>query len=168
MNQRDLFFKWLFYGVASLIFILLQGLVLNRLCIRQVHPFVFPILVAAASVLEPPNESMVYSLVLGVLCDLTLPGMFPCFYTVVFLLASLLSALIAEKLIVPGFWCCTVCGALSVVLCDVFNVLIVCYRHDTRFVDGLNLASLELLLSVVLVPLVYFLFHRINLRVTQD
>ena len=168
MSRRDIFLKWLFYAAASLILILLQSTVFNHLCVMQTHPFVFPILAAAAAVLEPPYESAVYALALGLLCDLTIPGVFPCFYTVTFLLAALLSAVIAAKLIVPGFWCCMACGALAIVVCDLFNILVIHYRHGTSYPAAFTLMGRELLLSVLLVPLVYLLFHWINLRVDRD
>ncbi|MBQ0037737.1 MAG: hypothetical protein KBS74_03600 [Clostridiales bacterium] len=168
MSRHDLFYKWLFYAAASLLFIALQSLVFNRILVQQTHPFVFPILVAAAASLEPPREGFIFALVLGVLCDLTIPGVWPCLYTVTFALAALLCILIAEKLIVPGFWCCIVCGAVSIALCDTFNVVILHYRCGAAYPDALTRAGLELMLSILLAPFVYLLFRRINLRTVQD
>lgn len=168
MNRHDMLYKWAFYAVASLLFILLQSLVFNRLCLLQTHPFVFPILTTVIAVLEPLPESFTYALVMGFLFDLTVPGVFPCFYTVTFLLIALLSTLIARKLIVPGFWCCMVCSALSIILCDIFNTLVLHYRHGTLYFDALRLMGRELLLSIILAPVVYLLFHQIHQRITQD
>lgn len=168
MSRRDLSIKWLLYAAACLIFILLQGLIFNHICILQVHPFVFPLLVATAAVFEPPMESAVFGLIFGLLCDLTLPGMIPCYYTVAFLLAALLCALIAEKLIVPGFWCSLACGVLSVFLCDLINTLACHNQYGTRYADAFNLTGREILLALPLIPVIFFLFRYIHLRTKAD
>lgn len=168
MTHRDMLFKWLFYALASALFLVLQGLLFNHIFLFNVHPFVFPILAATLAVLESPQESFAYALVLGFLCDLAIPGMFPCFYTVSFLLIALLSSIVADKIIVPGFWCALVCGALSIVVCGLFNTLILHYRHAIPYADAFVLIGRELLLSLVLIPPVYFLFRKINLRISQN
>ena len=37
LNQRDMFFKWLYYAGATLLLVLVQSLVLNRICAWGVH-----------------------------------------------------------------------------------------------------------------------------------
>ena len=44
MNQRDMFFKWLYYAGAVLLLVLVQSLVLNRISVWAVHPFLPPVI----------------------------------------------------------------------------------------------------------------------------
>ena len=44
MTQRDIFYKWLFYALAGVLWAVIQQLVLNRLDFwGGVHPFVLPL-----------------------------------------------------------------------------------------------------------------------------
>ena len=47
LNQRDMFFKWLYYAGATLLLVLVQSLVLNRICVWGVHPFLPPLIAAS-------------------------------------------------------------------------------------------------------------------------
>ena len=46
LKQRDMFFKWLYYAGATLLLVLVQSLVLNRICVWGVHPFLPPLIAA--------------------------------------------------------------------------------------------------------------------------
>ena len=81
MNQRDMFFKWLYYAGAVLLLVLVQSLVLNRISVWAVHPFLPPVIAGIMAMLEGPAEGAVFGGVFGLLCDLTMPGVIPCFYT---------------------------------------------------------------------------------------
>ena len=52
LNQRDMFFKWLYYAGATLLLVLVQSLVLNRICVWGVHPFLPPLIAAITAMLE--------------------------------------------------------------------------------------------------------------------
>ena len=56
LNQRDMFFKWLYYAGATLLLVLVQSLVLNRICVWGVHPFLPPLIAAITAMLEGPGE----------------------------------------------------------------------------------------------------------------
>ena len=89
MNQRDMFFKWLYYAGAVLLLVLVQSLVLNRISVWAVHPFLPPVIAGIMAMLEGPAEGAVFGGIFGLLCDLTMPGVIPCFYTLAFLAAAL-------------------------------------------------------------------------------
>ena len=56
MNQRDMFFKWLYYAGAVLLLVLVQSLVLNRISVWAVHPFLPPVIAGSlADLLEQAN-----------------------------------------------------------------------------------------------------------------
>ena len=111
MNQRDMFFKWLYYAGAVLLLVLAQSLVLNRICVWGVHPFLPPLIAAITAMLEGPGEGAAFAGVFGLLCDLTMPGIIPCFYTLAFLAAALLAAVIAKRFLSQGFLCAVLCAA---------------------------------------------------------
>ena len=96
MNQRDMFFKWLYYAGAVLLLVLVQSLVLNRISVWAVHPFLPPVIAGIMAMLEGPAEGAVFGGIFGLLCDLTMPGVIPCFYTLAFLAAALPAAMIAK------------------------------------------------------------------------
>ena len=57
MGRRDFVFKWLFYALTALGFVLVQVFGLVHIRIWGVHPFLFPVLVstvAALCLLWPP------------------------------------------------------------------------------------------------------------------
>ena len=96
MNQRDMFFKWLYYAGAVLLLVLVQSLVLNRISVWAVHPFLPPVIAGIMAMLEGPAEGAVFGGIFGLLCDLTMPGVIPCFYTLAFLAAALPAAMASE------------------------------------------------------------------------
>ena len=105
MNQQDMFFKWLYYAGAVLLLVLVQSLVLNRISVWAVHPFLPPVIAGIMAMLEGPAEGAVFGGIFGLLCDLTMPGVIPCFYTLAFLAAALPAAMIAKRLLSQGFLC---------------------------------------------------------------
>ena len=42
MNQRNIWYRWLFYGLAAGLFLLLQAIALWRIRVWGVHPFIPP------------------------------------------------------------------------------------------------------------------------------
>lgn len=164
MSRRDFLIKWLLYAAATLIFILLQSMVLTHIHILHIHPFLLPVLAAMVAVWEPQREGVMFCLLLGLLCDLTMPMTLPCFYTLAFLLSGLLVSFIALKFIMPGFWCTMLAAALSLLVTDILNLLCLTYLHGVSFLAFLSLTGRELLLTLPLAPLVYLPYHWIYRR----
>ena len=168
MSQRNLAFKWGLYAVVSLLFLLLQQFVLVHIRLLNVHPFLLPLLVAAVTTLEQPHQAAGFSLGLGVCCDLLFSPPFPFFYTLVFFVSALLCMLIAERLIAARFFCCLICGALSLLLTGWFHSLLQMYSYSTPFSASGSLMLRELLLSIPLLLVVYPLFALIHRKTKWD
>ena len=167
MNQRDLFFKWLYYAGAVLLLILVQPLILNRISLWAVHPFLPPMIAAIIGMLEGPTEGAVFGGVFGLLCDLTMPGIIPCFYTLAFLAAALLAAVIAKRLLSQGFLCAVLCAGLSLLVTDLLHTLLLTFRQGVELTAALSLTGREAAVTVVLSPLVYLLLRSVHNRILK-
>ena len=99
MTRRLITIKWLFYSLWTLLFLLVQQLVLPYIRIWGVHPFLLPALAAVAASFEGRWEGPIYGLVLGLICDLLFPGAFPCFYAITLLLSAVAAGLAARRAI---------------------------------------------------------------------
>ena len=168
MERRDYVYKWLSYTLVSLLFILVQCFGLVHLRVWGVHPFIFPVLVSTVAALETAHESAIYTLALGLLMDLTMPGVLPCFYTVAFLVVFVATQLLSAKVLSWPFFCCMLCGALSIVCADLLNMLFLKAYADYSLKTALLLTGKELLLTVPLLPLLYLPVYRIRRIFRQD
>ena len=146
MNQRDMFFKWLYYAGAVLLLVLVQSLVLNRISVWAVHPFLPPVIAGIMAMLEGPAEGAVFGGIFGLLCDLTMPGVIPCFYTLAFLAAALPAAL---------------------VITDLLHTVLLTFRQGVELSAALSLTGRELAVTVVLSPLVYLLLRSVHNRILR-
>lgn len=162
MTQRDLTIKWAFFSIAALSFIALQQLVLNRLEFWGVHPYLLPMLPAMAVILEGQKESAFFAVGLGLFCDLLSPAVIPCFYTIAFLACSLLAGVLAGRVIMPGFLCAFVCGALAIIVTDLLQMLFLTFYGSYSFSDAFWLMGKELLLSVAAAPVIFSVFRKIS------
>lgn len=96
-----------------------QDLILVRIRIGGVHPFLLPALAVIPVTLERSGQSLLYALFFGLACDLLMPtGVFVCFYCLVFLAAAVIAQLLSGQVIVAGFsarwqrtpWACCCAG----------------------------------------------------------
>lgn len=166
--RRRIFFRWLFYGAASLGFSLVQSILLNRLSFRGIHPFLFPALIAVAAAFEARRESFVFAALTGVLCDLAMPGIIPCFYLLAFSFCAVMSSFVSRRLIVPGFVCSMVCCGASVVFCSLSYALLFAFSHPLAAADALFFLLRELLVTAPFFLPVHFLFQAIYRRFFRD
>ena len=88
LARNEIIFKWSLYAGATVLLLLLQGSLLQRITLWGVVPFLYPALAAVLGNYESPVSSTIFGLGLGVVCDLLLPGPIPCLYTLVFPLAA--------------------------------------------------------------------------------
>ena len=105
--------KWTVYTLATLALFALQHLILNNIHILGVTPFLYPILPAIVASYEGLRRGSIFALVLGVVCDLLIFGPFDGFYTIIFSLIGIFSALIGENLFSPGWLCGLVVSLLG-------------------------------------------------------
>ena len=167
MTQHDYALKWLFYSLTALLIVVLQSLVFNHLSLWGVHPFLFPLIAALVTMWEG-NQGLVFSMVFGLLVDLTAPGPVPCFYTLSFFVVAAATIFVVKRLIVRGFICAFASSLLSIVLCDLLQMLFLSYSAGIAFFPALLLTAKELLLSVVCMPLLYFPFRWLHSRAQTE
>ena len=101
MNQRNIWYRWLFYGLAAALFLILQAAALRHVRVWGIHPFLPPVLVAVAASWEDRQEGLCAAAVFGLLCDLTMTPPIPCFYVLSFTAIAFLSGLVAKRWILP-------------------------------------------------------------------
>ncbi|MBR5217497.1 MAG: hypothetical protein IKV68_03955 [Oscillospiraceae bacterium] len=166
MSRRDLTIKWLLYAALTLPFLAIQQYLLNPLEVLGVHPFIIPLLGAMVAIFESRGESAFFSVALGILCDLLMPSVIPCFYTLSFLTTALLVGLLVGRVIMPGFLCAFICSTIACAINGFLYLFFLIYSVKFAFFDGLNLIGLELALSlpaaVVLFPLYRWLYRGIH------
>lgn len=157
--RQETIHKWGLYALATLLCCVGQGLVLQYVTVLGVFPFIYPILAAVVSTLEGPLSGMVYSLALGVVCDLTISSPIPCFYTLIFPLSGLLAGTLARKVLSSGFLSAVVTSAAAFVLTGAFHGLIFVFSSRPAWAETASVCGRELALSIPLVLPVYFLFR---------
>ncbi|MBO4915242.1 MAG: hypothetical protein J5449_08560 [Oscillospiraceae bacterium] len=123
LTRRDYIIKWGSYGAVSLLLTLLFSLTLRDLRVLGVTMFLPPLLVGVVASLEDTKSAVIYAIVVGVLCDLTIAGTFPCVYTLAFTAASLCCSILAKSVLQPGFLCSLALTTLTFVFVDVLNML---------------------------------------------
>lgn len=166
MTRRDYTIKWLFFSLATLVLVMLQHLILGHITLWGVHPFLLPMIAALATMWEG-MEGLIFSVAFGLLTDLTTAAPFPCFYTLAFLVIALVTMLITKHRLVPGFICALISSVLSIILCDLLQMLFLSYTAGISFTAGLVLTAKELI-SVICMPLIYFPFRWLHSRVQAD
>ena len=156
MGRRDFVFKWLFYALTALGFVLVQvfGLVHIRIW--------------GVAALESAHESAVFALATGAVLDVTMPGVIPCFYTVAFLVVFLLARVLSAKVLSQPFFCCMLCGVLSIVCTDLLQMLFLNSSVSFSVRAALLLMGKELLLTLPLMPLIYLPDSKIRRFFHQD
>lgn len=84
MSRRDTIWKWVFYTAGVFLLLLLQGLALDHISLLHVHPYLPPVMVAVLAMFEGAYGGMGVALAMGLLFDLTQPGLIPCFHILAF------------------------------------------------------------------------------------
>lgn len=166
MTQRDYAVKWLFFSLATLVFVALQALVFRHITLWGIHPVLYPIIVALVAMWEG-HQGLLFSLVFGLLMDLTTTGPIPCFYTLAFFVISAVTITVVKHLIVPGFFCAVMTSVLSIILCDLLQILFLSYTAGISLLPALLLMAKEEI-SVVCMPLIYFPFRWLHIRARTD
>ena len=161
-------FKWALYSAAIVLCLLVQRVLLQRIALWGVIPFVYPLLAAIPATFEDSVTGTAFALLSGVLSDLLLPAPLPCFYTLVFPFVGLLAASLSRSVLRSGFLCSAVSGALAFFLTDGFSFLLfwVLGRGDGSTAGMLFLR--EMLVSLPLIFPLTVLFRAVSRRVHRD
>ena len=159
--RQETIHKWALYGLVTLLCCVWQGAALQYMRLLGVFPFIYPILAAIVSTLEGPLPGMVYSLALGVICDLTISAPIPCFYTLVFPLAGLLAGTLSRRVLSSGFLSALVTSAAAFALTGAFHGLLLMFSSRPAWEQAASVCFKELAVSIPWALPVYFLFRRV-------
>lgn len=165
VTRRDLAVRWAAYALATLALFLADTLLLRRVRLWGVAPFLPPIPAATVGSLEDGKEATVYALVLGVCCDLTLTSTLPCLYTLTLPLAALLASLVAKQILQPGPMCALAVSVPAFFLVDALGALPLLLRGAELWAL-VSLALRETVVSLLLLPLCYPVLNWVHRRVT--
>ena len=160
MSRRDTIWKWVFYTAGVFLLLLLQGLVLDHISLLHVHPYLPPVMVAVLAMFEGAYGGMGVALAMGLLFDLTQPGLIPCFHILAFLLAALAAAAVANYLITPGL--------AALVITNGLQILLMTYQQGVAFSAASSLAGREILVTLPLTVLVYLPFRWVRRRIYSE
>ena len=167
--RSELILRWSLYGAAGLLTCLLQGLILQRLSIWGVMPFLYPALAAMVAVREGALPAgAVYALALGAVCDLALPGAIPCFYTLVFPVVGLLASLLSQSVLPAGFLCSLVGTALAFFATGLFHCLLLWVGGKAAWGTAAFLALREFCVTAPLIIPVTLLFRAVFRKTHLD
>ncbi len=168
LARNETIFKWSLYALATALCFLVQFLLLQRITLWGVIPFVYPVLPAVLATYEGPVPGTVFALSVGVACDCILPGPIPCFYTLVFPLVGLFSALIAQSLLPSGALCSLAATAVSFAMTGLAHCLLLWARSKAAWGAGAWVCTREFLVSVLLALPVTALFSMVFRRTHLD
>lgn len=168
LARNETIFKWTLYAAATALCFLLQSFVLQRITIWGVIPFIYPILVAVLATLEGPIPGTVYAIAVGVACDVLLPEVFPCLYTLVFPMAALCAALISQSWLPTGFLCSLATSAITFLFTGFSHCMLLWVREKAAWGTGVSVCLRELLVSAVLVIPVTALLRWVYRRTHLD
>lgn len=167
--KQYIIFKWCVYGAVTLLLCLLQRCILPYIRINGVTPFLYPLLIAVVAAYESRTGGPFFALGLGVLCDLILRNFPPGFHTMVFTLAALGAAVIAEFLLSPGLPCSLAAGALAFALMDLGRLAVFFQRGQGSALGALlEVALWEFALTLPLLPPIHGIYRSLHRRLSED
>ena len=158
LARNETIFKWALYAAATALCFLVQSFFLQRVTIWGVIPFIYPILTAVLATYESPVSATIYALCVGVVCDLLLPELLPCFYTLIFPLAGLCAALISQSWLPAGFLCALATSAIAFLFTGTFHCLLLWADGRAAWRAGSFLMLREFCVTALLVLPVTWLF----------
>ena len=166
-TRAELIRKWLLYSLASLFFLAVQSLLLARLRIFSLTPFLLPLIPAIIASLEQNVQALGFSLGFGILCDAALLGAFPCFYLLSSVLVALLADLVSRRVLTKGLLCSLLTGLAALLLANAINAAALFFSggaaiHELLLrVAGVSLVSLFPVFFMH--PLYAFLYRRLHM-----
>lgn len=169
LARNETIFKWFLYAAAAVLCLTVQDALLRRFTVWGVIPFLCPLLAAIPATQESPAAGTLFSLAVGIACDLLLPAPIPCFYTLIFPLAGLCASLLAQGFLRAGFLCSLVSAAISFFLTDGFACFVLWSRGKAAWESGAFLALREFCVTAPLIIPVTLLFQAVYRRThTED
>ena len=154
--------KWTVYSLATLALFALQHLILNHISILGVTPFLYPILPALVASYEGLKRGSVFALAVGAVCDMLLVGPFEGFYTIIFALIGILSALIGENALSPGWLCGFVVSLMALCIHATAVFAIFFLSGELHFLLMGRIALIEIAISLPAMLPALPLYERIH------
>ncbi len=165
--RQYIIIKWCIYSAFTLLLFLLQGCVLQYIRVRGVMPFLYPMLAGTIAIYEGRTGGAFFAVGLGALCDISRLGPAPGFFTIVFAVSALLIALLVEYLLPPSFLCALASVSITFFLTDMGRLLF--YQSRGAAVEALlEVAVIEYLLTLPLLPLVHRWYRRLHRRLSEE
>lgn len=146
--------KWSFISACCLMLGFLR-LLLPGVSILGAAPFLPPVILAVVASFEEVRPAVIFGMAYGLACDLALPGLFPCIYTLAFTLGALLVASAARGLLQPGFPRALLMTGLTFFVLDVFRAIAIAAMGSGTAGAMLSLFVRETAASSVLLAAVY-------------
>lgn len=154
--------KWTLYSAAVVLCVMFQGAILQRMVFWGVIPFLYPLLAAIPATYEEPIPATVFSLAVGIFCDLLLPGSIPCLYTLIFPLVGLFASLLSQSVLPPGLVCSFLAGAMSFLLTDGFRGFVLWINGRAAWQAAGFLMLREFCVTAPLIIPLSFLFRAVS------
>ena len=117
-------FKWAVYAIATLLLCALQSVVLNHIRVLGLTPFLYPVLPALVAMFEGSRPGAVFALVFGLYCDQLVPEPFPGFFALIFPVAAIAAAWVAERLTSRGLLCALIVSSLGLLLTGALRLFV--------------------------------------------
>lgn len=160
--------KWSVYAAATLLLAGLQHLVLDHIVLWNVTPFLYPMLCALVASFEGLQRGSRFSLVTGILCDLIIMGPFDGFYTFVFTLIGVLSGLISENLLSPGWLCGFTVSGMGLGIVNLARLLLYALGGSLRPLLMGRIALVEILITLPMLLVALPVYRAIHDRCAVD
>ena len=159
MTRRAVVQKWILYSLCALALVLVQSLLLVRVQVWGVHPFLLPAIAVIPVTLERDEGALLFSVFFGLACDLLTPvAGLPCFYALAFLVSGGLAWLLSGRVV----------AASALVVCGVLHLAVLAGSQSVDVTAAAVLAGKEAALSLPLTVLVHYPFRRICLLTQRD
>ena len=168
LARNESLFKWALYAGLTILLMMVQGSLLQRITLWNVIPFLYPILAAIPATYEGSVAGTLFALCLGIVCDLSLAAPLPCFYTLILPLVGLCSSLISRSLLPAGVLCSLVCTAVAFLLTDGFHCLVLWADGKPAWAAGAMTMAQEFCVSVLLSIPVTWLYRAVYRRTHWD
>lgn len=169
MTRRAVVQKWILYSLCALALVLVQSLLLVRVQVWGVHPFLLPAIAVIPVTLERDEGALLFSVFFGLACDLLTPvAGLPCFYALAFLVSGGLAWLLSGRVVAAGLVCSLAAAASALVVCGVLHLAVLAGSQSVDVTAAAVLAGKEAALSLPLTVLVHYPFRRICLLTRRN
>lgn len=160
MTRRAMMQKWILYSLCALALVLAESLLLVRIEIWGVHPFLLPAIAVIPVTLERDEAALLFSVFFGLVCDLLSPvAGLPCFYTLAFLISGGAAWLLSGRVVAAGLVCSLAATASSLAVCSLLHLAVLAGSYSVDAAAAALLAGKEALLSLPLTALVHYPFR---------